>query len=195
MTTIRRVLVLIGLTLAVTVGAAIPASATFADSVKVVPTVATAVVAPPTGVNGTVTCYDRATWYGTERRMTGTVRWTASTSAAVNLYRVQVVVPGMTTMQFDTNQLSVTLDEAAFNASVPVSVTVTAITSYGWFKAANPITVYTCLPPSSSTTPPTPAVAWPASSASAGGRCARRPTPAPRSASPPTPTPTWWSPT
>src|SRR5687767_341146 len=58
MTGIRRALVLVGLTVAVMVGAAIPASATFADSVGVAgPTVTTVTVAAPIHVEvKNVTC-------------------------------------------------------------------------------------------------------------------------------------------
>lgn len=50
MTGIRRALILIGLTVAVMVGAAIPASATFADLVKVTTTVPTVTVQAPSGL-------------------------------------------------------------------------------------------------------------------------------------------------
>lgn len=50
MTSFRRVAILIGLTLGVIIGASIPASAIFAESVTVKPAVATGTVAAPTSV-------------------------------------------------------------------------------------------------------------------------------------------------
>ena len=69
MTTTRRALVLIGLTLAVMIGAAIPASATFADSVKVSTSVATGTVAAPASVTVDDYCVTTTT---TEKRTTYT---------------------------------------------------------------------------------------------------------------------------
>jgi hypothetical protein len=61
MTGIRRVLVLIGLTLAVMIGAAIPASATFADSVTAKTSITTGIVAAPTGVTVNDSCITTTT--------------------------------------------------------------------------------------------------------------------------------------
>jgi hypothetical protein len=99
MTGIRRALVLIGLTVAVMVGAAIPASATFADTAEVTATVGTVKVAAPATVTVDDYCLTTTT---TERRTTYTdpstgattqtgYSWT--TSEARNTYNEQSSVP------------------------------------------------------------------------------------------------------
>jgi len=83
MSALRRTAVLVALTVGVVLGAGIPASATFADSVGMPPsTVQTAVVAAPTGVTGSLTCGRTSA--------TMNVSWTKSTSARVSGYRVVV---------------------------------------------------------------------------------------------------------
>jgi hypothetical protein len=62
MTSTRRILILIGLTLAVTIGAAIPASATFADSASIpTTTLGTGTVAAPASVTVTDSCVTTTT--------------------------------------------------------------------------------------------------------------------------------------
>ncbi len=61
MTGIRRGLILLGLTVAVIIGASLPASATFADAVAVKTTISTTTVAAPTNVVGKLTCGRPAT--------------------------------------------------------------------------------------------------------------------------------------
>jgi hypothetical protein len=77
MTGTRRALVLIGLTLTVMIGAAIPASATFTDSATVTTTVGTGTVAAPTALKVTNSCVTTTT---TVRRTTYTNPWTGATT-------------------------------------------------------------------------------------------------------------------
>ena len=78
---IRRGLILLGLTVAVIVGASIPASANYADSVAVRPTINTASVTAPGNIVGKLTCGRPATMAAT---------WTLSSSPQVTGYLVSV---------------------------------------------------------------------------------------------------------
>jgi hypothetical protein len=83
MTTARRVLAVVGLALAVIVGSSLPAAATWSDTAGLSPmTVATATVAAPGNVVGTLTCGSTATM---------SVTWTASTAAKISGYKVTVL--------------------------------------------------------------------------------------------------------
>jgi hypothetical protein len=129
MTTIRRILVLIGLTLAVTIAAAIPASAGFADTATVTTSVATGTVAAPTGVTVSDSCITTTTTTKRTVRtdpVTGvqtTTNYPPTTSTAASASNVQsnsttsAAGPGMyettyTTVVQNTN-LHVTLTWAA----------------------------------------------------------------------------------
>lgn len=146
MTGTRRVLILIGLTLAIAVGGSIPASATFSERVSLPSVrVQTDVIQPATGVKAEIECYDRWTPYGTQRWMKAEVTWRASTSADVNRYHVQAVIPGVTTLEYTTSDTKVEpADQPALHQRLPVTVTVTALTPYGWTKVASPVLAYTC---------------------------------------------------
>ncbi len=145
MTRTRRVLVLIGLTLAVTIGATIPASATFTDTTTpVVHTVSTGTVAAPASVtvNDFCSTTTSAYWNGwtwvttTTNWYTATVSWPASTTArGVTGYRVmahlnngQSVVMGETDAVART--VRATVDRSYLNYQPTLSVI--TLTSYGW---------------------------------------------------------------
>jgi hypothetical protein len=134
---IRRALILAGLTLAVIIGASIPASAGFADSVSVNPRLTTATVAAPTSVSGWVTC-SSSTLYAT-------ITWQRSSSPRVSGYRITAEVPG-STLDFTVAASATRFDHSMARVwqSFPVQVTVTTLTDYGWTRAAAPITVTTC---------------------------------------------------
>jgi hypothetical protein len=119
MTGIRRALVLIGLTLAVMIGAAIPASATFADSVTVKTAVTTGTVAAPAGVTVNDWCTtttvttkrtvrtDPVTGVQTQTAWSRTTSSTASTSNIDSYTSTTVSGPGAgetttTTVEKDT---------------------------------------------------------------------------------------------
>lgn len=128
MTAIRRVLMLLGLTVAVVLGAGIPASATYAETVILSTTIETLTVAPPTRVEALLQSCDPA-------EDTVLVEWQFSTSPGVSGYRVVVHLAdgsSSTVAQVDatTKETLVTLDAATLQSSP--TFTVTTLTGYGW---------------------------------------------------------------
>jgi hypothetical protein len=95
MTSIRRVAILIGLTLAVIIGAGIPASASFAESVTVSTAIATGTVAAPAGITVNDYCVTTTTTVQqTVRRdpITGistTTAYSSTTTSATSATNVQ----------------------------------------------------------------------------------------------------------
>src|SRR4051794_31002095 len=84
MTTVRRVLGVLGLALAVVMGSSLPASATFSDTtVLSMTSVGAASVVAPGAVTGTLTCGPRNTTMG--------VTWNPSGSRGVSGYRITVL--------------------------------------------------------------------------------------------------------
>jgi hypothetical protein len=145
MTTTRRVLVLIGLTLALMVGAAIPASATFVATVTATPTVATAVIAPPSAITLDDYCLTTTT---TQKRTyrtdpaTGAATQTgysSTTSEARNTYNEQ---SNVTTTQVDPVDPTVKTDTTVIKSTdLVVNVSWTASTSRsisGYVVSAHP---------------------------------------------------------
>ncbi|MCU1670155.1 MAG: hypothetical protein JWP40_3082 [Blastococcus sp.] len=126
----RRLATLIGLTLAVIVGASIPAYALFSDSVSLPGTsITTVTVARPTSVSVSITrCHP-------VKGTNVTVTWVGSGTKGVTGYRVmahlgngQSIVMGETaagTTTFDGN-----LSVSSMDAQPRLSVI--ALTSYGW---------------------------------------------------------------
>ena len=147
MTGIRRALVLVGLTLAVMVGAAIPASATFADSAGVAgPTLTTITVPAPIQLEvKNVSC-------------TSTVDPATSTvSAMIEWQRVDTIRGGTgfrvtghysdgTT--FEMAKTGATTFEVVGSWKVDLArsprISVTTLTSYGWTAQSTLIPVPTC---------------------------------------------------
>ena len=150
MTGIRRALVLVGLTLAVIIGASIPASATFSDSVTVAPKVATATVSAPTYVStqGTHCAY----WQNVDGSWSGELRarisWpVAANTKSVTGYRVTAIVPNYGNIpvgDVPANQLSITGNFPTQYAYAGIRVTVTTLTAYGWTKESTQSAVVTC---------------------------------------------------
>jgi hypothetical protein len=129
MTTARRVLAVVGLALAVIVGSSLPAAATWSDTAGLSPmTVATATVAAPGNVVGTLSC-------GASNSTMG-VTWNPSGSRGVSGYRVTVlysdgyeqseVVNGAATSSWSKS--TTTYNVTAF----AVRYSVTTLTTYGW---------------------------------------------------------------
>jgi hypothetical protein len=129
MTSIRRVLAVLGLALAVVVGSSIPASATFADTVKLATTsVGTTSVVAPGAVTGKLTCG------GTNSTMG--VTWNPSGTRGVSGYRVTVLfsdgyeqtedVAGAATSSWSKS--ITTYNVTAYS----VRYSVTTLTTYGW---------------------------------------------------------------
>jgi hypothetical protein len=146
MTGIRRVLILIGLTLAIIVGASIPASATFAESVTVNSTVSTFTVQPPASVsNNGIQCVSREVWDGTasvtvwelQVNMSWTASATATTKYGISGYRVTASSSSSTypiaTVDPTTFSVADTIPIQRTNANI--RVTVVTLTSFGWVSA------------------------------------------------------------
>ena len=138
MTGIRRGLILLGLTVAVVIGASLPASATFSEAVAVKTTISTATVAAPTNVVGKLTCGRPATMSAT---------WTQSTSTRVSGYRVsvyfsegfvQTVELGATATSWST-----TIDPYYVTA-YSIQYSLTTETNYGWSKESPRTVAFQC---------------------------------------------------
>ena len=138
MTGIRRALVLLGLTVAVVIGAGVPASATYAEAVAVKTTIVTTTVAAPANVVGNLTC---------GRTATMAANWPPSGTARVSGYLVSVyfsdgfvqTVPlGPTTTSW-----SAPIDPF-YVAAFSVQYSVTTQTDYGWSKESPLTPVFQC---------------------------------------------------
>jgi hypothetical protein len=131
MTGIRRSLLLLGLTVAVMIGALGPAQASFSDRVPLAPMeVATGTVAAPTSVTATIACSSTGA--------TLSASWPASTSARVKAYLLTVVysdgVKQAAPMQTGTSWSTAM---TVFNSTkYTMQVTVATHTDYGWSSTA-----------------------------------------------------------
>jgi hypothetical protein len=138
MNRIRRGLILLGLTVAVIVGASIPASAGFGDSVVVKTTIATTTVAAPGNVVGKLTCGRPATMSAT---------WSASGTARVSGYLVSVYFSDgfVQTVQLGptATSWSATIDPYYVTA-YSIDYTVTTQTAYGWSKESAHTGTFQC---------------------------------------------------
>jgi len=142
MTGLRRALVLVGLSAAVTVGAAIPASATFADSATVTTTVPTDTVAAPGAVNVAVTyCHPVFT-------VDATVSWSASsTTRGVLGYRITAYLNNGTSAVMAEPGAATRSYAASFDRyylQFQPRVTVTTLTTYGWTRESAQSAVISC---------------------------------------------------
>ena len=135
---IRRGLILLGLTVAVIVGASIPASATYSDSVTIRTTVNTATVVAPGNVVGKLTCGRPATMAAT---------WTLSSSPQVTGYLVSVYFSDgfVQTVQMGptATSWSATIDPYYVTA-YSIDYTVTTQTAYGWSKESAHTGTFQC---------------------------------------------------
>ncbi|MBN1091878.1 hypothetical protein JKP75_04400 [Blastococcus sp. TML/M2B] len=142
MTALRRTAVLLGLIATVVIGSSIPASATFSASTTAQQArVSTLVVEPVSGIRVERNCPTTQ----------ATLRWNASPTAAVaankvTSYAISANVGG----QQITAQVPATQTYYVYptgyvypGTSVPVSITVTTQTQYGWTKAATTTTTVT----------------------------------------------------
>ena len=128
MTRIRRGLVLLGLTIAVVIGASVPASATYAEAVTVKTTISTTTVAAPGNLVGKLTCGRPATMSAT---------WALSGTARVSGYLVSVYFSDgfIQTVQLGATATSwsATIDPYYVTA-YSIRYSVTTQTNYGWSK-------------------------------------------------------------
>jgi hypothetical protein len=138
MNRIRRALILLGLTVAVIVGASIPASAGYGDSVVVKTTIATTTVAAPGNLVGKLTCGRPATMSAT---------WSASGTARVSGYLVSVYFSDgfVQTVQLGptATSWSATIDPYYVTA-YSIDYTVTTQTAYGWSKESAHTGTFQC---------------------------------------------------
>ena len=135
---IRRALILLLLTVAVILGASVPALATFKDSVALTTTINTAVVAAPTSVVGHLTCASTSTMSAT---------WVKSTTARVSGYTVSVYFSDgfVQTVQLagTATSWSAAID-AYYVTAYSINYTVTAKTDYGWSKESGHTGTFQC---------------------------------------------------
>jgi hypothetical protein len=126
MNSLRRGLVLLGLTVAVVVAAGVPASATFSEAVTVRTTVETPGVAAPGNLVGKLTCGRSATMSAT---------WSPSSSPRVSGYVVSVYFSDgfVQTVQLGATATSWTSTiHPYYVTAYTINYTVTAQTDYGW---------------------------------------------------------------
>jgi hypothetical protein len=139
MNSIRRGLVLLGLTVAVIAGASIPASASYSDSVAVTTTIATTTVASPTNVVGKLTCgHPTATMSAT---------WSPSSTPMVSGYRVSVYFSDgfVQTVQLGPTATSWSKAITDYNVTAySINYTVTTQTTYGWTKESAHTAAFQC---------------------------------------------------
>jgi hypothetical protein len=126
---LRRALILVALATAMIIGAALPSSASFSDSVSVpATTIGTATVAAPTGVQVTYKCYG----WGVEV----TLDWNLSTTQrGVTGYEIRMYVGTASQVQARKGPTETTwtanADKSFANGNT-FDFTVTTLTSYGW---------------------------------------------------------------
>ena len=135
---IRRGLLLLGLTVAVIVGASVPASANYSDAVVVRTTVNSTSVAAPGNIVGKLTCGRPATMSAT---------WSLSGTARVSGYLVSVYFSDgfVQTVQLGpaATSWSATIDPYYVTA-YSINYTVTTQTDYGWTKESAHTAAFQC---------------------------------------------------
>jgi hypothetical protein len=143
---IRRGLLVLGLTVAVTLGTAgstAPAQATFADSAAVSTTISTGTVAAPTRVEAKWVC--TTTPEGTTTTEVK-IEWWRSTSPGVTGYLITVHEADGSSYELarvgPTDEIYYHADEQLYAAQPDFSVT--TLTSYGWTAQSLMAEVSTC---------------------------------------------------
>jgi hypothetical protein len=138
MTGIRRSLILIGITVAVIVGATLPASASYSDAVTVKTTVGTTTVAAPGNLVGKLTCGQPATMSAT---------WSLSSSTRVSGYLVSVYFSDgfVQTVQLGptATSWSATIDQYYVTA-YSIQYSLSTQTNYGWSKESARTAAFHC---------------------------------------------------
>ena len=134
MTGIRRALILIGLTVAVMIGAAIPASATFADTAKVTATIGTVTVAGPATVTVDDSCITTTTTAKRTVRtdpVTGAQTVTGNTSTTTTAVSPSNVQSSTTSSAAGPNAYETTTTTVTKNTNLHVTVSWSASLSRG----------------------------------------------------------------
>ncbi len=155
MTAARRIATLMALALALVVGAPLPASATYSETVGTSANLATLTVEAPTSVSVSDRCYTTSsnTWggwgWGTTHShwYSVTVSWPASNSKGVTGYRVMVHPADgesfeMATTDAATRSVSATVDRSYLELRPRLSVV--TLTSYGWTAETPRTAILTC---------------------------------------------------
>jgi hypothetical protein len=137
-TVIRRIPVIIALALVLVIGAGIPASATFAESVAVKPTISTATVLAPANFVGNLACGRPATMSAT---------WAKSTSARVSGYEVKVYFSDgfvqSVPLAATATSWSATIDPYYVTA-FSIEYSITTKTDYGWTRESAKTPAFQC---------------------------------------------------
>jgi hypothetical protein len=140
LTLVRRGATLAALTLAVILGASLPASATFAAAATVSTTVNTMAVAAPAGVTVNDTCWGI--------HYSATITWAASTTPfGVTGYQVTAYMnDGTTSLLGTTDAATRTLTVTSNTSSLAYQpqITVTTLTSFGWTAESAKSAVLAC---------------------------------------------------
>ncbi|MCW2699033.1 MAG: exported protein of unknown function [Blastococcus sp.] len=143
MTGIRRSLLLLALTVAVVfggLGPAHPAQASFSETMTAATTqIATATVAPPTNVTGSLTC--------TKTAATMAATWNLSTSTRISGYLVSVTFSDgfVQTVQLGATATSWSAPISLYNATTySIQYSVTTQTTYGWTMESARTGWFTC---------------------------------------------------
>ena len=138
MSILRRIPVVIGLTLAVILGIGIPASASFSDSVAVSPTISTATVLAPTNFVGGLACGRPATMSAT---------WTKSTSTRVSGYELKVYFSDGFVQSVQLAPTATSWSAAIdpyYVTAYSVQYSITTKTDYGWTKESPRTASFQC---------------------------------------------------
>lgn len=128
MTSIRRIVALLGILAGLVVATSLPASASFSASSAVSTSISTLVVTAPTNVVGGLACAATSTM---------SLTWTASTSPRVSGYLVTVYFSdGFTqTVQLAATATSWSKTIAEYNVTAySIQYSVTTQTAYSWVK-------------------------------------------------------------
>ena len=142
MTAIRRLPVILGLTMAVLIGGIFPASATFGDSAAVATEIRTALVESPTSVVGSIKCNKP-----TATTATMGATWQASTTPRIAGYRVKVYFSDgfVQTVELGPTATSWSAQiDMYYVTAFTVAYSVTAVTDYGWFAESATTGTFRC---------------------------------------------------
>jgi hypothetical protein len=142
-TAARRILIPIGLAVAVTVAASAPASATYADVAAVPTTIATGTVAAPAAINVNDSC--TTTTRNTDLSVTAS--WTASASRGVSGYLANAHLNDGTVYPMAQTAPAVLSTSANVDAdylTYAPRLSVTTLTTYGWTATTAQTPVLSC---------------------------------------------------
>jgi hypothetical protein len=135
---IRRGLILLGLTVAVVIGAGVPALATYSEAIAVQTTITSTTVAAPTGIVGKLTCGAPSTM---------SVTWARSTTARVSGYQLAVYFSDgfVQTVQLPSTATSWSAPiDPYYVIAYSIQYSLTTQTDYGWSKESPRTVAFQC---------------------------------------------------